>query len=172
MEIIPKPKRRYIPFEKVILYFSLFILFFYIFYYFYLFFKEEGLKRKISQIEEDIRNLRTPEVIKMENTILSYQEKISNFSNLIKDFLFYSKFFPQLEEKTHKKIYFTNLSVNFEKSVISLSGESPSFYVLGQQIEIFKNNRNFTPELKSAGLGKEGKIDFSLEVIFDKNILK
>jgi len=172
MEIIPKPKRKILSLETIFLYFSILIFGLSIFFSFYLRHLETSKRHEISQIEEKISALRTPEIRRVEEEVLKYQRKISDFSNLIKDYLLYSKLFPYLESKTHKDIYFSRMDLDSGRSTISLSGQSPNFIVLGEQLEIFKADPFLKPQLKEIGLGKEGKVDFKIEIVFDKSILK
>ena len=172
MEIIPKPKRRLPTPETIFLYFSILIFVFVIFISFYFWSEEKSKRKEISQLEEKILALKTPEIKKEEEKVSKYQEKISHFSELIKDHLSYSKIFPYLEQKTHKQIYFSRMELDFENSTLFLSGESPNFSVLAQQLEILKNDPFLTSQLKEVNLGKEGKVNFKLEINFDKSILK
>jgi short subunit fatty acids transporter len=172
MEIIPKPKRKIPSLETIFLYFSILIFVSSVFSSFYFWLQEKAKKKEISQIEEKILVLKTPEIKRAEEEVLKYQNKISDFSNLIKDHLFYSKIFSYLEQKTHKQIYFSRMDLDFEKSVILLSGHSPNFSVLAQQLEVFKEDPSFQTQLKELTLGKEGKVDFKIEITFDKSILK
>ena len=172
MEIIPKPKRKLPSPEIIFLYFSILIFICAIFTSFYFWFEEKSKRNEISQLEEKILALKTPEIKKEEEEVLKYQEKISHFSELIKDHLSYSKIFPYLEQKTHKQIYFSKMDLDLESSTLLLSGESPNFSVLAQQLEIFKNDPFLKSQLKELGLEKEGKVNFKIEINFDKTILK
>jgi hypothetical protein len=64
------------------------------------------------------------------------------------------------------------MDLDFENSTILLSGQSPNFSLLAQQLEILKEDPSLKAQLKEINLGKEGKIDFTIEITFDKNILK
>jgi len=172
MEIIPKPKRKLPSLETIFLYFSILIFIFSISFSFHLWLKAQSKKREISQIEEKILALKTPQIKKSEKAILKYQQKISHFSELIKDRLYYSKLFPYLEQRTHKKIYFSKMDLDFENSTLLLSGESPNFSVLAQQLEVLKKDQFLKAQLKKLNLGKEGNVDFEIEINFDKKILK
>jgi short subunit fatty acids transporter len=172
MEIIPKPKRKIPSLETIFLYFSILIFVCSLIVSFYFSLKEKSKKREISQIEEKILAVKTPEIKEKEEEVLKYQRKILNFSNLTKDYLFYSKIFPYLEQRIHKQIYFSRMDLDFENSTLSLFGHSPNFAVLAQQIEIFRSDPFLTAQLKEIMLGKEGKVDFKIEVKFDKSILK
>ena len=172
MEIIPKPKKKLPSLETIFLYFSILIFILSISFSLYLWLKEKSIKREISQIEEKILALKTPEMKKAEEEILKYQQKISHFSKLIKEHFYYSKLFPYLEQRTHKKIYFSKMDLDFENSTLLLSGESPNFSVLAQQLEILKKDPFLKAQLKKLNLGKEGNVDFEIEINFDKKILK
>jgi hypothetical protein len=172
MEIIPKPKRKIPSLEIIFLYLSILIFAFTLLVFFYFWSQEKSKKREISQIEEKILALKTPEINQKERKVSYYQEKISHFSDLIKDYVFYSKIFPYLEQKTHKQTYFSKMDLDFENSTISLSGESQSFPALAQQLEILKGDPSLKVQLKEVSLGKEGKVNFKIEINFDKSILK
>jgi hypothetical protein len=172
MEIIPKPKRKLPSPETFLLYFSILIFICSVFTSFYLFYQEKLKKKEISQIEGKILTLKTSEIKKAEEEVLKYQNKILDFSNLIKDHLFYSKIFSFLEQKTHKQIYFSRMDLDFENSTLLLSGQSPNFSVLAQQLEVFKEDPFVKAQLKELNLGKEGRVDFKIEINFDKSILK
>ena len=172
MEIIPKPKRKLPSLEKIFLSFSILIFLFSVLLSFY-FWKLENLKKKeLSQIEEKISALKTPEIEAAEKEVLKFQQKILDFSKLVKDYFLYSKIFSILESKTLKNIYFSKMDCDFENSTLSLSGQSPNFYILGQQLEVLKNEPSFRIQLKETSLNKEGKVDFKIEIVFDKSILK
>jgi short subunit fatty acids transporter len=172
MEIIPKPKRKFPSPETIFLYFTVLIFIVSILFSLYFWFQENSKKRELSQIKEKISSLQTPEIKKMEEELQKYQDKISHFSNLIKDYLFYSKIFPYLEQKIHKKVYLSQMELDFENSKILISGSSPNFYILSQQIEILKSDPSLRPKFQAANLGKEGEVEFKIEIEFNKNILK
>jgi len=172
MEIIPKPKRKLPSFETIFLCFSILIFIFSTSFSLYLWLEEKSKKREISQLEEKILALKTPEMKKAEEEILKYQQKISHFSELIKDHLYYSKLFPYLERRTHKRIHFSKMDLDFENSTLLLSGESLNFSVLAQQLEILRQDPFLKTQLKEVNLGKGGNVDFKIEINFDKKILK
>jgi hypothetical protein len=172
MEIIPKPKPKAIPLEIIFATVSFLILISVVFVSIYFFFDEKKKKREISQIEEKISALRTPQIKEIEEKVLKYQRKISFFSDLVKNHLHPSKIFPYLEQKTNKNVYFSSFDFDLENSKIILAGETPDFPSLFQQLEIFKEDPHLKTELKEMFLSKEGKVGFKLEISFDKEILK
>jgi cell division protein FtsL len=172
MEIIPRPKRKILHFETILFYFSTIIFILVITASLYFWFQERLKKREISQIENKISALKTPEIKKSEDEVLKYKQKISDFSKLIEGHLFYSKIFPFLEQRTHKQIYFSKMDLDFENGIISLSGEAPNFPILSQQLEILKSDKSLISKLKDINLGRDGKVSFLIQISFSKNILK
>jgi hypothetical protein len=77
-----------------------------------------------------------------------------------------------LEKNTHKKVYFKSAEIDFENSKIFLSGQSPDFSSLAQQLEILRKGPFSKVDLKEVSLGKEGKAEFKIEINFEKSILK
>jgi cell division protein FtsL len=172
MEIIPKQKRKLPSLENIFLYISFLIFILMVFFFLFLFFQETLMKGKVSQLQEKLLSLKTPENEKTEKELLKYQDKISQFSKILDNHFFFSKIFPYLEERIHKQIYFNSMDLDFENSTIFISGQSPSFAILFQQMEVFQNDQFLKPELKELNLAEEGKVNFKIEIHFDKNILK
>jgi cell division protein FtsL len=171
IQIIPKPEKLISP-EKIFLIFSIFIFLLSLLLFFYLFDSEKKLKKEISNFEEKISASKTEEIKSLEKEILRYQREISDFSKIIETHVFPSKFFQILEKNTHPKVYFSRFDFDLANSKCTLSGTAQDFYTLGQQFDIFKNNRSFQTKLSKISFGKEGKVDFEFEIIFQKEMLK
>jgi preprotein translocase subunit SecF len=172
MEIIPKPKRELPHLEKIFFYLSILILLCSILFSFYFLIQEKVKEKKKTQIENRISALETKEIKEMREEVLRQQEKISQFSKLIKDYYFYSKIFPYLEKKIHQKVSFSKMELDFENSLISISGNSFSFSTLSQQLWVLNQDPGLKAELKEINLGKDGKVNFKIDITFDKKILK
>lgn len=172
VQIIPQPERKFPPLERIFFYFSIVIFFFSLFYYFYLFSQVRVYQKKIEEIEKKISSFKTPEMEKIEHTILETKEKISNFSELIKSRYFASKFFPFLENRVHPKIYFSKIEVNFENLEALLFGQSEDFYSLHQQYKILSEDPKLKTSLENISLTKEGTVEFSFKINFKRDILK
>jgi hypothetical protein len=172
MEIIPKPKRKLPSPEILFLYFSISIFLILALFFFRLWSLEKSKTKELSQIEEKISTLKSSPKSLEEEVVLKYYRKIPAFSNLIKDFFFPSRIFSYLEKNTHKRVYFKSAEIDFENSKIFLSGQSPDFSSLAQQLEILRKGPFSKVDLKEVSLGKEGKAEFKIEINFEKDILK
>lgn len=172
IQIIPKPERKPFILERIFLFFSVIILIFSLFSFFYLKNLEKKLKEELKNWEEKIFISKTSEILSLEKEILNYQQKISDFSKILKELPFPSRFFEILEKNTLSQIYFSRIDLDLMNSKCLLAGEVLDFYSLGQQFEIFKNLKSFQTKLSKITFGKEGKVEFEFEIIFEKNILK
>lgn len=172
IQIIPKPEKKVLTLEIIFLFISIFILIASLLTFLYLTMAEKNINQEITTWDEKISNLESPEILALENKILQYQQKISDFSTIIGEHLFPSQFFSFLEKNTHPNVYFSEIKLDLLKSECFLLGKTQSFYTLSQQLQILKSNESFQTNLSRVSISKEGNIEFGLEIIFDKNILK
>lgn len=172
IQIIPKPEKKPLTPERIFSFFSLIIFLFSLFLFFYLTIQEKKAHQEIATFEEKISNLKTPEIKSLEDEISNLQKKISAFSKIIEDHSFPSQFFSILEKNTHSEVYFSDIKLDLKNPKCILSGQASNFSVLAQQLYILQNIQFFQTKLSKISLSKEGKVDFELEIVFDKNILK
>lgn len=170
VEIIPQKEKKLPSLEKILTPFLFLILFLSIFSSLFLFFSERNLKIKIEKTKEEIEQLKTFQENYKET--LKELEKISFFSKLVSNHFFPSKFFKILEEKTHSKVFFSKIDIDFDKSKFFLFGHTQNFYILSQQEEIFNGEENWKSKLDQISLDKNGEVDFRFEINFNNQILK
>jgi len=173
VEIIPKPIKKIPKRQRVLTYFPILILILAIAISFLLFSLEKEAQITLQGLDEKISKARTPEVVSLEKEILTYQKKINNFSQIIKRHFFSSKIFPFLEERTHQNTLFQKFDLIPGENRIKLVGQTDNFLILHQQVSIFQADPLIRElNLSKVSIGREGKIEFDLEVIFDPKILK
>lgn len=172
VEIIPKKETRVFKVEEIFFAISVLIFVFVIVFLGYCFFFEKNEKKLINQLETEISKAKTKEMMDLENEILMYQEKISDFSKIINEHYFYSKFFSLLEKNTHPKVVFVKSDFNFKEAKCLLVGETENFVNLFQQYELLKKEPSFSTNLNRISINKDGKVMFEAEVSFNKEILK
>lgn len=173
IEIIPKKESEVLKAEKIFLVLSVLIFILSLSLFGWLFFAEKNEKNNISEIEKTIGEKKNQEVISLEKEVFHFQKKISDFSKVLKEHYFYSLIFPILEKNTHPQVYFSKTDIDFSQAKITFSGKTENFVTLFQQQKILKEN----PIFKSINLGKisldkENKVNFEVEILFDKEILK
>jgi len=172
-EIIPR-KAVELPFWLKILFYVLISLLIIVFLgYFILGHFQKKSLASFQNLEAEISGEKTPQKIALEEEILSYQKKIGDFGLILNHHLISSKFFDFLEENTHPKVWFSQISLSPEAGLATLSGHAETFSALGQQIQILKREATLKDiVLAKISLGKKGEIEFTLDLSFDVNFFK
>ena len=139
-----------------------------------LLFYQNGLKEDLNAIKEEIAILDLKRDVEMETAIVDLDEKLGVLKGLFEDHLYWSRLLSKIEQLTIPRAYFSNAKVYLlnEKINITFSGNASSYTNLARQILSFQEEP-FVESVKVSGisLSTRGGIDFSLLVIFSKNIL-
>jgi hypothetical protein len=173
VEIIPKPIEKVPSYQKKLFYFSIFLFLSLIVSYFILTSLLQKSETLLSNLTETISRGKTSEIISLEKEDLNYQKKIQNFFPLLENHKFPSRFFEFFETNTHPRVFFSKISLNSQDSLADLTGQTDSFFTLGQQLSIFeKRPEVVTLNLTQVSIGRAGKIEFTLNLSFNPNFLK
>lgn len=173
VDIIPKPVKEKPVWQTILSYFSVFVLAGIILGYFILISLQKKAESNLRELEEKIAKGKTPERISLEKEVIGEQKKFKDFSVLLERHISASKFFQFLEEKTHPQIFFSNVNLDSKNSKVNLSGAADNFRTLDQQLSIFEKETLFE-NLNLAGISfnKEGKINFTLDIVLKPGVLK
>ena len=173
VEIIPKPIEKVPNYQKKLFYFSIFLFFSLIVSYFILTSLLQKSETLLSNLTETISREKTSETISLEKENLNYQKKIQNFFPLLENHKFPSRFFEFFEKNTHPRVFFSQISLNSQDLLADLTGQTDSFFTLGQQLSIFEERPEVaTLNLTQVSIGRVGKIEFTLNLFFNPNFLK
>lgn len=183
IEIVPKPALK-IPFSLNILFFLFLILLLStISGYFVLLYLEKKASSRIEELGSQITSAKTSEEIYFENEIKIKKKKIEDFSKLVSEHKFSSKFFGFSEEPfsetknfgklIHPKVQISSFSLNIKDSKVNISGLTENFTSLEQQFMIFQKEP-LIKEVNLSGISPtaEGKINFNFDISFDPGFLK
>jgi hypothetical protein len=176
VEIVPKPKEEVSIWLKILFYFSLIVLIGVILAFLILF----GFYRKseiyLKNLESKIYQLKTEPIRNLEGKLKETKKKIEDYSTILNQHIFASKFFKFLESNTHPKVSFSKMDLDVLNSKVSLSGFTESFTTLNQQIQIFEKSEEVKKiNLTNISLFKEEKtkvemIEFSLDLTLDPKV--
>lgn len=173
VEIIPKPTEKMPAWQNILFYLSFIFLLVTVFAYFLLGVYLKKDKVALENLKEALRKEKTAEEIALEEEISTYQKKIGDFAKLANQHLFSSKSFEFIEKNTHPQVWFSRVEFHPETREMKLTGETENFVTLAQQIQIFRNNstvKNFY--LTNIEIGKEGKVNFNLNLNLDPDLFK
>lgn len=183
VEIIPKPVEE-VPFWQRILFpLSLFLLLITIFSYPLLIFLERRIPAEIQKLEAEIAQSKSQEVIDLEDELKKKKKKIDDFSKIISQRKFPTKFFGFAEGSfsetkkfaslIHPQVQILDFSLNLKDGKLNISGLTENFVTLEQQYLIFKKEPLVKEvNLASFSVGKEGKVNFSFDLTFDPSVFK
>ncbi len=156
----------------VILYFVLFLLIALIVSSFLLNIKISSQEDYLLVIEKTISEAGTPQQKELEEKVFYYQDKIDDFAVLLESHKIPSNVFSFMEEFTLPDVWFFNFSFNVNDASIRLNGESKNMLILARQIDAFQESEKITKvNVLSANISERGKIDFSLGISFNSDIL-
>lgn len=172
IEIIPRQEVRKILLVNILLYFALALILILVCSYFLFWYFEKKTSQSLEDLENQIVNMRNEEIKKEEDTVLKFQNKINDFSQLLNNHKPSVNFLNYLENICHPRVQFTNFSLDVKQLKMVLSGQAESFQALGQQILILKE-ADFVKDfhLLSIGIGKEGGAEFSLDLFLSPEVL-
>jgi len=173
IEIIPKKTEAKLPAVNILFYLSLILLIIFVLGYFVLGYFQKKSARTLQNIENIIFQKETSEAKALKKKIFGYQEKIEAVASLLTSHRLSRDFFTRLEDLSYPKVFFSNLDLDVGRAQVSLSGQTENFEALGQQLLIFKKGEFIKDvSLTKVSIGKEGEIEFIIELSFDPEMFK
>jgi len=101
----------------------------------------------------------------LKKKVLTYKQKIDDFSLLLNQHQKTSKFFPFFENIIHPQVWFSSFSLDVKNAQVTVSGTAKSFKVLGQQLLIFQGNSLIKEtKLSRISMSREGEIHFTFNL--------
>ena len=173
VNLIPKRVKKISKNQKILLYFLVFSVISLTTAYVFLISLEKQAKANLEIIEEQIFTQKTTEMTTLESTIKAYKREVDEFAPYLSSHILITNFFDFLEENTHPRIYFDQMSLKASSASVSLSGRADSFLSLGQQLMIFDDNSIVkSVSLSNISLSEEGSIVFSVGLFLDSSLFK
>jgi hypothetical protein len=130
-------------------------------------------RKTLEDLNEALVKQETAQNLALEKEVLGYQQKIGDFSNLIKEHVKTSKVFEILEKNTHPQIAFSYFSLNSPEKTLVLTGNTRNFENLGQQFLIFQRESMIEKTLiEKISIGKTGNIEFTFSLTLNPQIFK
>ena len=166
--LIPKPEAKPLQWENNLFYVSILSLIIIIASFGGFVYYSNQAHQLVEAKNIEINGIGTEEQKILAEDVLKYEIKIRDFSNLINKRQHPTNFLKFLETSIVKGAVVTNMSLNILESKSTLTGVADSFQVLGEQEDLFKNDKMLTKtNLTSAAMDKEGKVNFSFELVIN-----
>lgn len=172
-ELIPKEKLKGPSIVNSLFYLSLILLIILGALYLGMRIKVSSLKSQIEETKVNVTRIKTEADKETERQVLGYQKKIKDFSDLFSEHKIVSSFLKFLRESTHPKVSFSELSLNTKTANVLLGGETEDFKTLGEQMLYLKGAELIKGlDLSNLSLGKEGEVQFNINLFLDPKIFK
>ena len=169
IEIISKSKIRKTSLTSIPFLILAAIFLAFLFSYFALNFYQKKLTREISEIEKSLQ--KSPSEKNLEDGIFSYQRKLEDINPLLSNHKAVVNLFNNLGKNIHPKAWLQKFKLNMDEKTIYVFGSTDTFEILGQQILIFEKQEFIkNTNIDRVSIGKDGKINFELQIIFDPKI--
>lgn len=180
IQIIPKEAAKLPLWQNILFYFSIGLMLSVLIAYGVLYHFTKKASEEEKNIENSIQQGKTPQMLSLEEEMKSYRDKIDDFADLIADHKFSSNFFGKIEYKngilektTHPRVLFSEMTFNVKTNSVTLSGLTENMEIVGQQVALFQNNKMVrSVKLSKAGINKDGKIEFTVDISLDPELLK
>ncbi len=167
IELTPQKKSNASLFTTITGIIAVFLLLVFVGTYVYFYITSKDLIGKVNKIKEDSREL-DKAISGKEEEILIFQKRIIDFSLLISEHKNIASIFDFIDENTIPTVSFNKFSYEYdEKGAFSLEGKSSSFFLLEQQIVVFRNQELVKDaRLKKVSINKEdGLVEFAIGVV-------
>jgi len=134
--------------------------------YLYFYITNKGLVERTNKIREDSKELDNS-IKNKEEELLVFQKRINDFSSLIAEHKNIGSIFDFIDKNTIPTVWFNEFSYKEdEKRSFSLEGKLNSFFLIDQQIVVFRN-QELAKDARLTEVSideKEGLIEFSIGV--------
>src|SRR3989339_49813 len=155
----------------VISYFVISLLIAAVFCYIIFLIKNNFQRAEIKKETAALETVGTPQQKEYEKEVVSYENKIGDFTILFKNHEFASNVLAFMQIQTMPNIWFKQFSLDEKNNAVQLSGESENMDALSRQVAVFEKNKY----IKSVGslsssLGDSARVSFNLNLALDQNI--
>ena len=171
IEIVPKKEIKTKRRSGVLFILSIVVLALTVSLYFGLFWINREKQKEIDGLKSDLESLMTPELEDIEDRIMEQKTRIDDFASVFSNRKSPKEVLKFFEEKTHKRVMWSGLSLDLSDPTVVLDGTCDNFITLAEQIIVFKGAKSSVAKvtLLELALG-ESQVDFSLELILNPQL--
>jgi len=155
----------------VIFYFVISLLIATVFCYLIFFTKNNLQREDIKKETAALQTVGTDQQKGYEKEVISYQNKINDFTQLFKNHEFASNVFAFMQAQTMPNIWFKQFGLDEKSSGVQLSGESDDMDAFSRQVATFEKNK-YVKDIATlnSSLGQSAKIEFNMNLVLDQSI--
>ncbi len=123
--------------------------------------------REIPEVDNEIREQKTKEMMDLEKRIDTYYIKTKNLPLIVRNRESTTPFLKIIEESTHPLVFFSEFEISpFEKEV-NAKGIARNIVVFDQQIKILKDNESISSfNVPDFDVQEDRTVEFPVRIIF------
>lgn len=172
IEIIPKKPTREIPFKNIPFFIAGVLLLTAVLGYVIIVRMESRALIALGDLEDGIVRVGTREDRIMEANVFAAEKRINDFAVLLGSRRKPSNFFENFAGLIHPKVWFSSVELNVVQLQAAVSGKSPNFGTLEQQLIFLKSQEDFVEsfDLSKITIGEKGEAEFNINFNFKPEI--
>ncbi len=136
------------------------------------------LQKQLTEARDQDAKLTQTILSSLDSKMISVGKKAGGVETLLKDHLYWSKYFEILETFTLKNNFYDQFSVrqdslNSSSLKASISGHADNFNVFAKQIAIFMTNKEFSSvKFDGGNIDKDGIVNFKVDLEINSDNIK
>ena len=128
--------------------------------------KAQGLDTQISEKNQSLNQVQVDNFVK-------FYSQVFNFKTLLDKHIFGSNILKFLEENTLKALNYTAFGLDMTRQEIKISGITPNYETLSQQLELFRQNDSVKDiSFQNSSNNNQGGINFEVSIILKEDLFK
>jgi hypothetical protein len=125
----------------------------------------------IAKETEALKTVGTKMQLDQEKSVISYQKKIVDFTELLKNHEFASNVFAFVQAQTMPNVWFKQFNLDEKNNGVQLSGEADSLDAFSRQVLTFEGNE-YVKDIGTlnSSLGESSRTIFNINLVLDQSI--
>lgn len=172
VEIIPKKPARELPFKNILPFVAGAVLATVVLGYAIIARSNARALVALGELEDSTTKVGTREDKLIETKVFDSEKKMKSFNVLLVGRRKSSNFFDNFSGLIHPQVWLSEINLDVSALQASVSGKSPNFKILEQQLAFFKTQNDLIDslDLTKIVIGKNGEAEFSIQLNFKKEV--
>lgn len=138
-----------------------------------LYFYKNSLENKVTGLDSEITALEQQRNKQTEQSIITLNKQISLLSGLIANHVYWSLAFSKIESLLQTQVQFESVTTSLAENKVDIKGVASNYTTIARQIASFLSDKSFVDiNLNKVTTLTNGQLQFSMQLIMDKNTLK
>ncbi len=137
-----------------------------------LFIWEQRLNNKLNSYDAELQSLISQRNLSLEEKLQSLNTILNVFKNVLDQHVYWTQIFKILETRTLNTVTFKTFVGDASNNSLEMNGSALSYAALAKQVKVLEDTPGVSSVASSnIGLAQDGRVGFTLKVIFDSSWL-